>query len=79
MVMGVTANTTAKITSQHGLLYDYLLNTFGFKTAKGYLDSNEESIKTIKNKVKKEEKAPEKKAEGKKGDSKKSNKEDFKQ
>ena len=41
MAMGVTANTTAKITSQHGLLYDYLLNTFGFETAKGYLDSND--------------------------------------
>ena len=38
MAMGVTANTTAKITSQHGLLYDYLLNSFGFDIAKGYLD-----------------------------------------
>ncbi len=54
MAMGVTANTTAKITSQHGLLYDYLLNTFGFETAKGYLDSNEEAIKTIGDIVKKE-------------------------
>ena len=54
MAMGVTANTTAKITSQHGLLYDYLLNTFGFETAKAYLDSNEEAIKTIKNIVQKE-------------------------
>ena len=54
MAMGVTANTTAKITSQHGLLYDYLLNTFGFETAKGYLDSNEEAIKNIKDIVQKE-------------------------
>ena len=54
MAMGVTANTTAKITSQHGLLYDYLLNTFGFETAKGYLDSNEEAITTIKNIIQKE-------------------------
>ena len=53
MAMGVTANTTAKITSQHGLLYDYLLNSFGFDTAKGYLDSNEEAIKTIKDIIKK--------------------------
>lgn len=54
MAMGVTANTTAKITSQHDLLYDYLLNSFGFDTAKGYLDSNEEAIKIIKDIVRKE-------------------------
>ena len=54
MAMGVTANTTAKITSQHGLLYDYLINSFGFDTAKAYLDSNEQAIKTIENIVKKE-------------------------
>lgn len=54
IAMGVTANTTAKITSQHGLLYDYLLNSFGFDKAKGYLDSNEEAIKIIENIVKKE-------------------------
>lgn len=47
--MGVTANTTAKITSQHGLIYNYLTNSYGFDTAKKYLDSNEEAIKTIKN------------------------------
>lgn len=54
IAMGVTANTTAKITSQHGLLYDYLLNSFGFDTAKGYLNSNEDAIKTIESIVKKE-------------------------
>lgn len=55
MAMGVTANTTAKITSQHGLLYDYLLNSFGFETAKGYLDSNEDAIKTISDIIRKED------------------------
>lgn len=54
MAMGVTANTTAKITSQHGLIYDYLLNSFDFGTAKGYLDSNEDAIKTISDIIKKE-------------------------
>lgn len=54
MAMGVTANTTAKVTSQHGLLYDYLLNSFGFDIAKKYLDSNEEAIKIIENIVRKE-------------------------
>jgi len=47
--MGVSANTTAKITSQHGLFYNYLINSFGFETAKKYLDSNEEAIKDIEN------------------------------
>ena len=30
-------NTTGKITSQHGLFYDYLINTFSTDFAKGYL------------------------------------------
>ena len=52
--MGVTANTTAKITSQHDLIYDYLLNSYNFDTAKAYLDSNEEAIKNIYNIINKE-------------------------
>ena len=54
MAMGATANTTAKITSQHDLLYDYLLNSFDFETAKGYLDSNEEAIKLVSQIIEKE-------------------------
>lgn len=42
-------NTTAKITSQHGLFYDYLINTFSHDFAKGYLDANQEAISNIKN------------------------------
>ena len=49
IAMGVTANTTAKVTSQHGLFYDYLNTTFGIETAKKYLTSNEQAIKTIEN------------------------------
>ena len=49
MALGVTAKTTAKITSQHGLLYDYLLNSFGKGTMQAYLESNEEAIKLIEN------------------------------
>ena len=52
--MGVTANTTAKITSQHDLFYDYLIKSYCFDTAKKYLDSNEEAIHTIENIVKAE-------------------------
>lgn len=40
--------TTAKITSQHGLIYDYLIQSFGADIAKDYLFANEEAIKNIK-------------------------------
>lgn len=43
--MGVTANSTAKLTSQHGLIYKYLADKNGFEFAKKYLYSNEEGIK----------------------------------
>jgi len=51
---GVTENTTAKVTSQHELIYKYLLDTFGYESAKKYLDSNEEAIKRIEDIIKKE-------------------------
>ena len=44
-----SGNTTAKITSAHGLFYDYLINSFNKKFAKDYLESNEEAITNIKN------------------------------
>lgn len=47
-VIGVTAYTTGKITSQHGLFYNYLENKFGENTAKAYLETNENAIKSIK-------------------------------
>ncbi len=43
-----TGNTTGKITSQHGLFYNYLNNSYGEKFAKDYLDANEEAITNIK-------------------------------
>lgn len=52
--MGVTAHTTAKITSQHGLFYKYLENEFGAEFAKKYLYSNQEAIETIASIVKEE-------------------------
>ncbi len=42
--MGVTANSTAKLTSQHGLFYKYLEDEYGLEYAKKYLESNEEGI-----------------------------------
>lgn len=44
-----TGHTTAKITSQHGLFYDYLVTSYGPKFAKDYLKANEEAIENIKN------------------------------
>lgn len=41
-------NTTAKITSQHDLFYDYLIQTFGTDFAENYLDANEKAIRNIK-------------------------------
>jgi len=42
---GITKNTTAKITSQHGLLYDKLIRDFGKEKAKMYLLSNQDALK----------------------------------
>ncbi len=41
---GVTENTTAKITSQHGLIYNKLLKTYGIEKANGYLLAHEKAI-----------------------------------
>ena len=45
VAMGVTAKSTAKLTSQHGLFYTYLNDSYGQDVAKKYLYSNEEGIK----------------------------------
>ena len=41
---GITKNTTAKITSQHGLIYDKLIRKFGVEGAKGYFSANEAAV-----------------------------------
>lgn len=49
---GTTGHTTAKITSQHGLIYDELIQHVGEKSARQYFDFNErarEFIETIVN------------------------------
>lgn len=43
-----TGHTTAKITSQHNLFYDYLIHSYGKKFASDYLETNEKAIKNIK-------------------------------
>jgi glycine/D-amino acid oxidase-like deaminating enzyme len=39
-----TKNTTAKITSQHGLIYDSLLRSKGKTYAAGYLEANQRAL-----------------------------------
>ncbi len=41
---GITHNTTAKITSQHGLIYNKLIQKFGTEKARMYLDANEDAL-----------------------------------
>lgn len=47
IVNRVTGHTTAKITSQHGLIYHYLLNQYGKEFARNYYLANQKSIQEI--------------------------------
>lgn len=51
---GQTKNTTAKITSQHGLIYTKLLDTIGEESAKFYAMANEQAIKDYETLIKEE-------------------------
>ena len=41
---GITRNTTAKITSQHGLIYDKLIRKFGIERTRLYLEANQGAL-----------------------------------
>lgn len=41
---GVTCNTTAKVTAQHGLVYSQIERRYGFHAAKAYLEANLEAV-----------------------------------
>ena len=45
---GITKNTTAKITAQHGLIYHRLLRQFGFEKARLYYRANQEALKAFR-------------------------------
>ncbi len=45
---GITKNTTAKITSQHGLIYDKLISKLGIERAKQYLAANEAALQAYR-------------------------------
>lgn len=49
-----SGNTTAKITSQHDLFYDYLIQSQGIEKAKQYLNANEKAISDIEKIIKEE-------------------------
>ena len=51
---GVSVNTTAKITSEHSLTYNHMVDKFGMDKAKQYLYANENAIRQIENIIKKE-------------------------
>ena len=50
-----SGKNTGKITSQHGIFYDYLINFQNKEFAKKYLEANENAIQNIKNIIEKEE------------------------
>lgn len=52
ILQGTTGHTTAKITSQHDLIYDKLINKMGEEKARQYADANEYAIDFISNIVK---------------------------
>lgn len=45
---GITKNTTAKITSQHSLIYHKLVKRFGVEKASAYLHANQQAVKKFK-------------------------------
>ena len=51
LATGVTGKTTAKVTSQHGLIYDHLRREFGRRRARQYAAVNEAAIDEIERRV----------------------------
>ena len=46
---GITKNTTAKLTSQHGLIYHKLVKRFGIAKTRMYLEANEIALQQFQN------------------------------
>ncbi|QSW99028.1 FAD-dependent oxidoreductase [Haloterrigena alkaliphila] len=51
IVESTTGHTTAKLTSQHGLIYDTLVSQFGPEKAKQYADANEAAIDAVEERI----------------------------
>ena len=51
LLNGTTGHTTAKITAQHGLIYDELINHFGEEFAKKYYQANDKALQFIQDTI----------------------------
>ncbi|WP_117593768.1 FAD-dependent oxidoreductase [Haloprofundus halophilus] len=51
ILTGVTGKTTAKLTSQHGILYDTLASTVGERKTRQYAEANEAAIDHVESRV----------------------------
>ena len=49
---GTTGHTTAKLTAQHGMIYDEFINHFGKEKARLYFESHMNAIQFVESKVK---------------------------
>lgn len=52
LLNGTTGHTTAKVTAQHGLIYDKLINHFGVDNTKLYYSANEDAANFVENYIK---------------------------
>src|SRR3954468_16972672 len=51
LAAGVTGHTTAKVSSQHGMIYARLRSSFGTETARAYGQANEDALAWIRRRV----------------------------
>lgn len=54
ILQGTTGNTTAKLTSQHSLIYDKIKRYMGKEKARQYAEANETAIRTVEHIIKSE-------------------------